>query len=145
MIRAKAAAKAAASVALVAMVGVGAFVAARDEPRAAPPPTTTTTTTTAPTTTDDLALAIAASLSTGLDVPLTVPEARCVADGLVTALGPARLEALAAGGTGVDAAEQTQLVRAVVVCVPPEKAASLLGSNPSTTVVVELPGEVTEP
>lgn len=144
MTRAKGAATAAAFVALLAMVGVGTFVAAQDEPAAAPPPTTTTTTT-APPTTDDIALAIAASLSTGLEVPLTAPEARCVADGLVTALGPARLEALADGGPGVEAAEQAQLVRTIVVCVPPEKAASLLSSSPSTTVVVELPGEVTEP
>ena len=46
---------------------------------------------------------------------------------------------------GAEVAEQTELIRAVVVCLPPEKAAALLSSNPSTTVVVELPGEVTEP
>lgn len=145
MIGAKAAATAVAFVALVALAGVAAFVAARDEPPPPPPSTTTTTTSTTTPTADDLALAIASSLSDGLDVALTGPEARCVADGLVAVLGPARLEALAATGAGVEAAEQAELVRAVVVCVPPEKAAAMLSSNPSTTVVVELPGEVTEP
>jgi len=142
---AKAAATAAAFFALVVVVAAGAFVAARDD-RPAPTTTTTTTTTstTAATTVDDLARAIASSLGDGLDVPLTSTEARCVADGLVSLLGLTRSEALAAEASTVSDDERSALVRTVVGCLPPDKAAALLGSNPSTTVVAELPGEGTD-
>ena len=138
MVRAKEAATAAAFAVLVGVVGAAAFVAARDEPNPPPPTTTTTTTPTA----DDLALAIATALSDGLDVPLDDTEARCVADGVLAQLGPARLEALtSAGPVTPSAKEQAALVRTVVGCVPPDKAAALLGTFPSTTLVAELPDE----
>lgn|GEM_PF-5627189 len=138
MPQAKAAAAAAAFVALGA-AGAIAFVAARDDP--SPPPPTTTTATTIPTA-DALALAIATSLSDGLDVPLISTEARCVADGLLAQLGPARLAALTTTGPVTPSAEeQAALVRTVVGCVPPDKAAILLSSTSSTPIVVELPDE----
>lgn len=143
MARAKAAAAAAAFVALVAMVGAATYVAARDEPP--PAPTTTTTTTTVPTT-DEVAVAIATALSEGLDVPLESTEARCVAEGLLAQLGQARLEGMADAGVVVlTEAERAGLVRTIVQCVPPEKAAALLSTTPTTTIVVELPDEGTDP
>lgn len=146
MPRAKAAATAAALVALMALVGAAAFATARDEPPVATTSTSTSTTTTSPPTSEEVTLAIATALSEGLDVPLEDTEARCVADGMLTQLGRARLEAMA--GDAVEElteAERAELVRTVVLCVPPEKAAALLSSVPSTTIVVELPDEGTDP
>ncbi len=129
----------AAFVALMGAAGAIAFVATRHDP--SPPPPTTTTATTIPTA-DALAMAIATSLSDGLDVPLISTEARCVADGLLAQLGPARLGALTtAGAVTPSAEEQAGLVRTVVGCVPPDKAAVLLGSTSSIPIVVKLPDE----
>jgi len=141
---AKPAATAAGFFALVVFVAAGAFVAARDDRPAPTTTTTTTTSTTAATTVDDLARAIASSLGDGLDAPLTSTEARCVADRLVSLLGLTRSEALAAEASTVTDDERSALVRTVVDCLPPDKAAALLSSNPSTTAVVELPGEGTD-
>jgi hypothetical protein len=88
--------------------------------------------------------AVADALASGLKAPLTRDEARCVADGLVDALGQPRLEALAAddgAGAALRPTEHDALVRTVVACLPEEKAAALLGSGSTTTIVAQLPDE----
>lgn len=146
MVRAKAAATVAAFVAVVAVVGTFTYVTARDEPS----PTTTTTTTTRPPTAEEVADAVASALSDGLGVALVDTEAHCVALGLLGTVGQERLEELADSGGGevsdLTAEEQEELVRAVVLCVPPDKAAGLLSTGSTTTIVVQLPDEgIVEP
>lgn len=143
MTRARAAATAAAAaafIALLAVVGTVTFVAVREEP--APP---TTTTTSRPPTSDEVANATAVALSEELDVPLTDTEATCVASGVVKRLGLKRLEEMAAAaGAGVDeltGGERDGLVRAIVLCVPPDKAAALLNTKPPAPTGEDLPGE----
>jgi hypothetical protein len=135
----RAAVSAAALIALVAVVGTLAYVSARDD-RDRP---ATTTTTTSPLTPEAAAAAVADALATGLATPLTPDEARCVADGMVDALGLARLEVLAAAGGGGDLspADRDALVQTVVGCLPEVKAAGLLGSGSTTTIVAQLPDE----
>jgi hypothetical protein len=131
---------AAALIAVVAVVGTLAYVSARDDRE----PPTTTTTTSSPPAPEVVAGAVADALATGLDVPLAPAEAGCIADGLLGALGQARLEALAAeGGTTEDLsdADRDSLVRVVVGCVPAQTAAALLGSGSTTTGVAQLPDE----
>jgi hypothetical protein len=127
-------------VALVAVIGTLAYVGARDEVE----PATTTTSTSVPPTDEEVAHAITDALAVGLDVPLAAAEARCVADGLLTVLGQPRLEAMAEAAGGVDDlsdAERTELVRTMVLCLPEEKAAALLGTPTTMTTVAQLPDE----
>ena len=141
MRRVKAAASAAAFVAVLVGVGAVTYVSARDDPA---PPTTTTTSTMRPPTGAEIAEAITAALSQGLDVPLEPTEATCVAGGLITVLEPARLEEMADAGAGVEALtdeEHDALVRAVVGCVPPEKAEAMLSTKPPPPTVGGLPDE----
>ena len=145
MARLKAAAPAAAFVALLAVIGAITFTAARDEP---PPPTTTTTTTIRDATQEEVAAALTLALSRDLEVPLDATEAACVANGLITLLGLDRLESMAAEQAGVDDlsdSERAGLVRAVVLCVPPEKAEAMLSTKPPPPAVDALPDEGTEP
>jgi hypothetical protein len=135
----RAAVSAAALVALVAVVGTLAYVSARDDHD----PPATTTTTTSPLTPEAAVAAVADALATGLAAPLTPDEARCVADGMVDALGPAGLGALAVTGDGADLrqADRDALVRMVVGCLPEDKAAALLSSGSTTTIAAQLPDE----
>jgi len=122
------------------VAGTLAYVSARDDRD----PPSTTTTTTSPLTAEAVVAAVADALAAGLEAPLTPDEARCVADGLLAALGQPRLEALAADeGTVADLspADRDALVRTVVGCLPEEKAAALLGSGSTTTIVAQLPDE----
>lgn len=146
MIRAKVAAAAAAFVGLVVGVGAGAYEVVSDDRPPPPSSTTSTTSTTRAPTGDEIAEIIAGALSEDLDVALAGTEARCVADGLLGRVGLARLQAMAEGSVeSLTEDEQMALVRTVVQCLPPEKAAALLGSASTTTVVVRLPDEGTDP
>lgn len=132
---AKAAASAAAFVALVAVLAGVAFALSRGAP---PPATTTTTTATTTTTVPDRAVAgaLATALADGLEVPLTDPQAACLGDALVVTVGRARLEALAATQdplASLPERDRAQLVRDVVACVGPEVAAALLAPSTTTT------------
>jgi hypothetical protein len=144
--RLRAAAPAAAFVAVLGAIGAIAFVAADEDP---PPPTTTTTTTTIrAATTDEVAAALTAGLSRDLEVPLDGLEAACVAGGVLELLGQDRLEELADAAATVEALsadEQEGMVRAVVVCVPPEKAEALLSTKPPPPTVAGLPDEGAQP
>jgi hypothetical protein len=135
----RAAVSTAALIALVAVVGTVAYVSARDDHD----PPGSTTTTSSPLTSEAVVAAVADALASGLEAPLTPDEARCVADGLVAALGQSRLEALAAAGDEgeLDQTDRDALVRTVVRCLPEEKAAALLGSGSTTTIVAQLPDE----
>ena len=141
MARGKAAVTAAAFVALVGVVGAAGYLVARDEPA---PATTTTTTTTPPPTPEEVAMGIEVALREGLDVELDASEARCVTEGLLDLLGQERLETIDGNGSALTEAERGELVRMVVLCIPPEKAAVLLTPAPTTTVAVELPDEGTD-
>lgn len=131
--------------ALVAGLGSITYVTVRDD---TPPPTTTTTTTTRPPTSEEVVTAIATALGGGLDVSLDRMQATCVASGLVSALGQARLEAMAATGPDVNELTRDQrdaLVRAIVGCVPPETAQELLSTKPPAPGDETLPGDGTPP
>jgi hypothetical protein len=144
--RLRAAAPAAAFVALLGAIGAIAFVAAGDDDP--PPSTTTTTTTVRAATPDEVAEALTVALSRDLEVPLDGMEAACVAGGVLEQLGQDRLEELADAAATVDALsaeEQEGLVRAVVVCVPPEKAEALLSTKPPPPTVGGLPDEGGQP
>ena len=145
MARLKTAAPAAGFVALLAVIGAFTFTAAQDDP---PPPTTTTTTTIRDATEEEVATALALALSRDLEVPLNAMEAACVAGGVLERLGQARLEAMAGATATVEALsedERAGLVRAIVVCVPPEKAETMLSTKPPPPPVDALPDEGTEP
>lgn len=140
--RLRAVATAVALVALVALVGSAAFLAAREE---APPPTTTTTTTTT-VGLSTVAAAIAGSLQDDLGAPLSSDEAHCLATALLAVLSPEELvvlSSLAAPLTALEPEEREELLRGVVRCVPSATAAALLASGTTTTVAVELPDEGT--
>jgi hypothetical protein len=137
---AKAAATAAAFIAVLGAVGAAAYATAKDDP----PPTTTTTTTVRPPTSEEVAEAVTVALSEGLEVPLERSEAACVAGGLMARLGIDRLEAMAADQASIDDLtddEHDGLVRAVVLCVPPEKAEAMLSTKPPPPAVDGLPDE----
>ncbi len=138
MAAARAAAPAAALVVLAVAAGSAAFAVVREDP---PPPTTTTTTTTTIPVDQQLAAAIVTTLQRDLAVPLTDIEARCVAEGLVAQVSLPRLEELSGNVAALTEAERSGFVRTVVGCVTEEKAAALLQSAPSTTIVVQLPDE----
>lgn len=131
MTRPKAAASAAAFVALLAVVSTTAYMTARDE---GPPPTTTTTTTTVRAATrEEVARAVTRALGQDLDVSLDGREAACVASGVLDVFPQERLEEMATAGADVEDLtdeERDELVRAIVLCVPPEKAEALLSSKP---------------
>lgn len=125
------------------MVGALTYDIVRDEP----PRPTTTTTTTRPPTADEVSEAIVAALGDGLDVTLDAMQTRCITNGLLAELGHERLVTMADAGVveQLSSGEQEALVRAVVLCLPPDKAALLLSRGPTTTIVVELPDEGTDP
>jgi hypothetical protein len=136
----KAAATVAAFIVVLVAAGAVAYTATDDEP----PATTTTTTTVRAPTGEETAEAITAALSRGLEVPLDATEAACVTDGLLTVVGLDRLEELTAAGADADdltEAEREELVRSVVLCVPPEKAEAMLNTKPPPPPVGELPDE----
>jgi len=131
---------AAGAAAALALVGTLTFVAVRDE--ADPPPSTTTTTTTTIPTDEELAAVVTDALTGDLDVPLSDAQARCVADGVVELLGSDRLLGLADGAAaGLDGEERAALVRTVVLCVPEDAAEALLGTGTTTTAIAQLPDE----
>jgi hypothetical protein len=139
----RAAATAAALVALVLLVGTAAYLGVREEPD---PPTTTTTTSTTTTTVplQVFAEAIAGQLEGNLEVAITRDEALCVATAMLGVLPPDDLERLAqlpAPFAALDQATKDRLVRGVVQCVPPESAAALLGATSETAPPVDLPDE----
>lgn len=142
-LRMRAAAGAAALVALGAVVGVGSYVVTRDDP--APTTTTTTTTTTTSTTLSVTALTdtVAQALLAGLPVIVTAEEAHCLATGLVTVVPPEQLRELdpAQPVTGLSEPQRDALLRAAVGCLPPASAAALLGDPSTTTVSLALPDE----
>lgn len=142
MPRAKAAAWAVAFVSLVGIVGGAAFAIARED---APAPTTTTTSTVAAPTRAELATAIAAALTQGLDVPLTEEQAACVAAAFLDVVGEADAVALVDAPTplgAVSVAQRDAIVQGIVGCVPPEIAGALLGTPTTlTTVPPQLPDE----
>lgn len=120
----KAAAVAAAALVLLAVAGGGAFVLTHD---AAPATTTATTTTT--TTVDDVAIAIAKRLATGLETPLSDLQAECVARSFLAVVGRPALTGIAASPSPlgqIDLPQRDAIIRGIVVCVPPETAALLL-------------------
>lgn len=144
----RAAATAAALVALIGVVGSATFVVVRSDP----PTTTTTTSTTAATTTTTtttsvaaVAEAIAAALQSDLDVALTAPEALCIAKELLTVVASTDLDSTSSLTTplaSLDEIQRKQLVRGIVGCVPPATAAALLATPTTTsTPTVELPDE----
>ncbi len=140
----RAAATAAALIALVLLVGTAAYLGVREEPE--PPPTTTTSTTTTTTTVplQVFAAAIAGQLEGNLEVPITRDEALCVANAMLGVLPPDDLERLAqlpAPFAALDQGTRDQLVRGVVQCVPPESAAAQLGTTSETAPPVDLPAE----
>lgn len=139
--RARAAAWAAALVALGTAVGVGTYVMAREDPAS----TTTTTTTTTSTTLSIPALtdALAQVLLADLPVIVTPEEARCLAAGLVTVVPPDQLRDLDPSSPLAALAESQRqaLLRATVGCLPPASAAALLGDPTTTTVSLDLPDE----
>ena len=142
--RLRAAVPGAALLTLVIVVGTLTYFAARDEPDPPLPPTTTTTTTTAAPGAEEIAAAVADGLAEGLEVPLSPSEARCVADDLLALLGQPRLEALAGAEAAADdlnEGERDELVRTIVLCVPPQKASALLSTNTTNSAFAELPGE----
>jgi hypothetical protein len=143
--RLKAAAPAAAFVAVLAVIGAFTFTAAQDDP---PAPTTTTTTTIRDATQEEVAAALTLALSRDLEVPLNGMEAACVAGGVLERLGQARLEAMAGAAATVEALSEEEregLVRAIVACVPPEKAEAMLSTKPPPPAVDALPDEGTDP
>jgi DNA-directed RNA polymerase specialized sigma24 family protein len=142
--RARAAATVAALLALVGLVGSAVFLAARED--SPPPPTTTTTssTTTTTITDDEVAEAIADALQEGLPVALSDLEAGCIAGSLLDVVDVEQLERLVGHAdplTSLPEPERALLVRVVVECVPPAKAAALLGSPTTTSPPAELPDE----
>ncbi len=140
---AKAAASAVAFAVLVVGIGGGAFVVTREDPQ--PPPTTATTSTIATTTTTPdrvVADALAAALVDGLEVPLAAEQARCLGEALLASLGRERLETLTASSDPIGSLsedERSLLVRAVVTCVGPVVAATLLGASTTTIAPVAFP------
>ncbi len=139
----RAAATAAALIALVLLVGTAAYLGVREEPE---PPTTTTTTSTTTTTVplQVFAEAIAGQLEGNLEVAITREEALCVANAMLGVLPPDDLERLAelpAPFAALDQSTKDRLVRGVVQCVPPESAAALLGTTSETAPPVDLPDE----
>lgn len=142
----RAAATAAALVALIGVVGSATFVVVRSDP----PTTTTTASTTAATTTTTtsvaaVAEAIAAALQSDLDVALTAPEALCIAKELLTVVASTDLDSTSSLTTplaSLDEIQRKQLVRGIVGCVPPATAAALLATPTTTsTPTVDLPDE----
>ncbi|MSO87418.1 MAG: hypothetical protein EXQ71_07850 [Acidimicrobiia bacterium] len=127
----KAAAVAAAALVLLAATGGGAFLLIHD----AAPGTTTTTTTTTTITVDDVAIAIAKRLATGLKTPLSELQAECVARSFLAVVGRPALAGLAASPSPlgqIDLRQRDAITRGIVVCVPPETAALLLAPKPLT-------------
>lgn len=140
-LRMRAAAGAAALVALGAAVGVGSYVVAREDP--APPTTTTTTTTSTTLSVRALTDTVAQALLAGLPVIVTAEEAHCLATGLVTVVPPRQLRDVdpAQPVAGLSEAQRDALLRATVGCLPAGSAAALLGDPSTTTVAVDLPDE----
>jgi hypothetical protein len=142
-VRARAAAATATLLALGAAAGTATYVLVSDD-RAAPRATTTTTTTAevrAPTA-EALAVVIVRSLQRGLEVPLDHAEARCIGTALLAAVGSEEAEAWLDGpAPPLTRAQREVLVRAVVRCVPEQKALALLGDPTTTTFSEELPDE----
>jgi hypothetical protein len=143
-VRSRAAVTTAALVALAGLAGVGAFVASHED---SSPASTTSTSMASTTTTDrssEVAAALATTLQDGLPVELTVAEAQCVADGVVAVVPPEQLEAVATATdplAALDTDQRAGLLRAVVTCLPPATAGTLLGDPTSTTVSLVLPNE----
>lgn len=141
--RLRAAASVAALAAIASLVGSAVFLAARED---STPPTTVTTAPPTTTTVPESAVveAISVALRSDLTVPLSATEADCVADALIAVLDVDRLDALtdlAAPLTSLTQPERDALVQGVVRCVPPEKAAAILGSPTTTGPPASLPDE----
>ncbi len=139
--RARAAAAAAALLALGTAAGTATYAVVSDDP--APDSTTTTTTpeVRAPTA-EALAVVIVRSLQRRLEVPLDHAEARCIGTALLSAVGAEEAESWLEGpAPPLTPAQREVLVRAVVGCVPEQKARALLGAPTSTTVSADLPDE----
>jgi len=138
----KAAAMAAAFVALVGLVGGGAFLLTSGDD---PPPPTTTSTTAPPPTDAEIAAAVADGLSKGLAVPLTAAQADCVANAFLDVVGGEAIRELVDEPVplgAVTVAQRAEIVRGIVACVPPDVAATLLGTKTTdATLAPELPGE----
>ncbi|MGK2950019.1 MAG: hypothetical protein ACSLFP_15710 [Acidimicrobiales bacterium] len=135
MQRTRAAASAAALVALGAVLAGAAFTVMRED---SPAPTTTTTTSTTSTTVgdDEVAAVLADGLRRDLTIPLDATQAGCVAQAVVATVGRDRLEAIAAAADPVASLpddDRSALLRQVVECVGPDTAAALLGTPTSTT------------
>lgn len=134
MPRLKAAATAAAFTALVAAVGGTAFLLSREDDSLTPAAATTSTQ--GPPTEAELGAAIAAELAQGLAVPLTTPQAGCVADAFLTVVGPDGATELMGEPRPLGAltlAQRAEIIRGIVECVPPDIAAALLGT-PTTSI-----------
>jgi hypothetical protein len=139
MTRARAAATNAAALDAGVAVSVVVYLGVRDGD---PPDATTTTNSTSHEPTDgDVAEALAGALGQELRTPLDAGEAGCLAVGVLGELGRPRLEQLSERRASLTESEQEVLVRAVVRCLPEDKAAALLSDAPDTTVVLELPDE----
>jgi hypothetical protein len=138
--RAKAAAPAAAFVALAGGLAAGSYVLAREEAPEPAPPTTTTTSTTVPDAV--VAAALAEALTDTLHVAIDDTGARCLGEALLVTVGRDRLEVLAGSAdplASLPDGDRAQLVRDVVTCVGPEAAAALLGTATTTTEPAAFP------
>ena len=139
--RARAAAPAAAFVALAGGLAAGSYVLAREEaPEPAPPTTTSTTSTTVPDAV--VAAALAEALTDTLDVAIDDTGARCLGEALLVTVGRDRLEVLAGSAdplVSLPDGDREQLVRDVVTCVGPDAAAALLGTATTTTEPAAFP------
>ncbi len=126
---------------LLAALALGAFVLTR--PEEDPPPATTTTTTFP---LDAYVSAMSSALQARSAVPLDEPSARCIAEALLTVLGPEALHDLTDEPDPLAALtprQREQALRIVVTCVDPAVAAELLGGGaaPVTPGGVTLPDE----